>query len=165
MQNRVRKSPPPTAVPTESPRLLRELIRFRAALLQLQAAYTYGSILLRQDLPTVADLLDTAAHGAGKDALALGILLQEQGASHAVNVTLNDTPYRLLTDADSHAPVVALRLLKDRIRDEKSGISHLSQLPKAAHTESVQHTILTLMKNARERIATLESKEGRLARS
>ena len=156
MPNRSRSSPPHAVAPVESPSLLRELARTRAAYLSLQSAYTYGSILLHRDLPGVARMLGFAAKTTGEDALALGLLLCEQGTSHAVNTTLRDIPYRLLTDADSHAPVVALRLINDRIRDEKSKLLHNKALQKRAVTEAVHRTLSRHIQTAEERIAHLE---------
>lgn len=165
MQDRSRKSPPQAPAPTESPHLLRELTRSRTALLSLHSAYTYGSILLQRDLPSVAALLAAIARDTEKDAFALGLLLREQGAEHAASMSLRDTSYRLQADADSHAPVVALRLINDRIRDEKNGILHAKALQKKTVSEAARQATLKRIASGEERLALLEEMAARLTGS
>ncbi len=160
-----KKSPPRAQRPTESPTLLREFIRTRYALLELNSAYTYGRILLQRDLPAVAALLSATAKSADGDALALGTLLREQGAPHTVELSLHDTPYRLLEDADSHAPVVAVRLLNDRIRDEKSLYAHLCAAAERAVTEQARQALAEAAEHTKERMAAMEGMRTRLTTS
>ena len=153
MQKRIKKMPPSAA---ESPPVLHELIKSRGALTVLRSSYAYGYILLHSILPSVAQMLDAMGREAEKGALALGLLLRAQGASHAVSVMLRDTPYPLPQKAEDHAPAVALQLIKDRIRDEKNGVLHGKALQKRAATEAVRQALAQEIRAAEERLAHLE---------
>ncbi len=160
-----RQSPPRRFTLQEPPALVREIYRAYTDELAAISGYTYASILLEKDLPAVATLFSTISITEMRHYEALGRLLRDLGVSHAMRTTVRDTPYRLLSDADSHAPVVAEQIIKDRLRDEKSARLTYLGLAKSAATERTRSTLLSLAEDEGEHAAALESALRRLMRS
>ena len=129
-----RESPPPQIELRESPALLRAIY----SALQDEAAavtdYTYGQILFEKWLPAISDIFSTLSRADMHHYHALGTLLRDLGVSPALHTTINNSPYRLCEDADSHAPVLAQRVIKDRIQDEKNTALRYKNLSQRAAT-------------------------------
>ncbi len=163
--NNKRQSPPPRPKPQESLSLMREIYRAYTAELAAITDYTYAKILLEKDLPAAAELFAAIAMTEMKHYETLGRLLHGLSAPHAPRVCLQGMPYRLLEDADSHAPVVAEQIAKDRLRDEKNAKSNYERLAMAATTEQVRSTLLALSADEGEHAAALEAMQLRLSGS
>ena len=160
-----RNSPPPRIRLQESPTLLRELYRIYSEKASAIADYSYASILLEKDLPAAAELLSTVTKGELAQYIALGRLLRDLGATHALRVSLRATPYRLLEDADSHAPVVAAQIIKDRLRDEKNALLTYRGLAKKVATERARNTLIALSEEEQDHIELLHAMLARLTQS
>lgn len=160
-----RKSPPPRLRLQESLSLMRDIYRAYTEEAAAIFDYTYAKLLLEKDLPAAAELFAAISMDEMRHYEALGRLLRDLGATHALRVSLQGMPYRLLEDADSHAPVIAEQIAKDRLRDEKSAQINYERLAKAATTERVRTTLLALSADEGEHAAALEALQARLARS
>ena len=145
----------------ESLGLMREIYRGYKAKIAAVAAYTYGQILIEKSLPTLADLLATIARSEMRHYHALGELLRDLGASHALKVTLQDFAYH--DRDDTHSGVQ--QLLNDRVRYEKSAAEHYQRLCLCANTEQAKKVLLRLAQEEEEHAAALEAALLRLSGS
>ena len=157
------ESPPPQIKQRESPTLLRAIAAAYAEEVAATTDYTYGQILFENSLPSVAGTLEAISRTEMHHYLYLGRLLRDLGASPALRATIGNTPYQLNEDADSHAPVLAQRVLKDRIRDEKNAAMQYKRLADAAVTEQARTLLSALSKDETEHAHLLESIVQRLA--
>ena len=155
----------PGEMPQESPRLIRELYRAYADEAAAVADYGYAEVLLERHLPHAAELFSSISMTEMRHYEALARLLRDLGALHALRTTIRTAPYRLLSDADSHAPVVAQQILKDRIRDEKNAHLTYRGLAKLAVGEQTRSTLLALSADEGEHAKALESALARLSGS
>ena len=160
-----RESPPPQVQPKESPALIRAIATAYADEVAAVTDYTYGQILFEKSLPNVSGVMERIALDEMHHYLALGKLLRDLGVSHALRQTIANTPYRLNEDADSHAPVLAQRVLKERIRDEKNAALRYKQLSEHAVTEYAQTLLSALAKDEADHARLLGSIAQRLALS
>lgn len=158
-----RESPPPQVELRESPALIRAIATAYADEVAAVTDYTYGQILFEKWLPNVANVLEALSRAEMHHYLALGRLLRDLGASPALHTTITNTPYRLNEDADSHAPVLAQRVLKDRIRDEKNAALQYKRLAENAVTERARTLLASLAEDEADHAAVLESIVDRLA--
>lgn len=158
-----RESPPPQIALKESPALIRAIAAAYANEVASISDYTYGQILFEPYLPAVAEIFGTLSRVEMHHYLSLGRLLRDLGASPALRATLKTTPYQLNEDADSHAPVLAQRVLKDRIRDEKNAASHYKLLAKSAVGERARALLSSLAEDEQDHAAVLQTIAERLA--
>ena len=155
----------PSEMPSESPQLLRELYRAYTEENAAIANYGYAEVLLEQHLPQAAELFSSISMTEMRHYETLARLLRDQGAPFALRTTIRSTPYRLLSDADSHAPVVAQQILKDRIRDEKNANLTYRGLAKRAVGERMRSTLLAISEDEGQHAKALEMALARLERS
>lgn len=160
-----RESPPPQVEPRESPALIRAIACAYADEVAAITDYTYAQILLEPWLPAVADIFRTLARAEMHHYLSLGRLLRDLGASHALHTSISNTPYHLNEDADSHAPVLAQRILKNSIRDEKNAAASYEMLAKSAVTERARSLLSSLAEDEADHAAVLQTIAERLAYS
>lgn len=157
-----RESPPPQIELRESPALIRAIATAYADEVAAITDYTYGQLLFEKWLPNIANILEAISRAEMHHYLALGRLLRDLGASPALRVTIANTPYRLNEDADSHAPVLAQRVLKNRIRDEKNAALQYKRLAENAVSERARSLLSSLAEDEQDHAAVLESIVERL---
>lgn len=104
---------------TGSPALTRWVCRAVQGELAAVIGYTANSVLLSPNLPAVAGLYRETALTEMKHYRQLSDLLRNLGASPYLKMQVRPTPYVLNEDADSHAIVVARRMLQESINGEK----------------------------------------------
>ncbi len=104
---------------TGSPALIRWVCRAVQGELAAIVGYTANSVLLSPNLPAVAGLYRETAMTEMKHYRQLSDLLRNLGASPYLKMQVRPTPYVLNEDADSHAIVVARRMLQESINGEK----------------------------------------------
>ena len=158
-----RESPPPQIALKESPALIRALAAAYASEAASISNYTYGQILFEPYLPAVAEIFGTLSRVEMHHYLSLGRLLRDLGAPPALHTTIKAAPYQLNEDTDSHAPVLAQRVLKDRIRDEKNAASHYKLLAKNAVSERARTLLSSLAEDEQDHAAVLQTIAERLA--
>lgn len=164
IQNK-RESPPPQLELKESPTLIRAIGAAYADEVAAITDYTYGQILFERSLPNIANILETLARAEMHHYLSLGRLLFDLGVSPALHTSIHNTPYRLNEDADSHAPVLAQRVLKERIRDEKNAALQYKKLSESATTEKARSLLSSLAEDEADHAAVLEAITQRLSLS
>lgn len=157
-----RESPPPQIELRESPALIRAIATAYADEVAAITDYTYGQLLFEKWLPNIANILEAISRAEMHHYLALGRLLRDLGACPALRVTVANTPYRLNEDADSHAPVLAQRVLKNRIRDEKNAALQYKRLAENAVSERARSLLSSLAEDEQDHAAVLESIVERL---
>jgi rubrerythrin len=158
-----RESPPPQIELKESPTLIRAIATAYADEVTAITDYTYGQILFEKWLPNIANILETLSRAEMHHFLSLGRLLRDLGAPPVLHTMIASTPYRLNEDADSHAPVLAQRVLKERIRDEKNASLQYKKLAEHAVTERARSLLSSLAEDEQDHAAVLESIAQRLA--
>lgn len=99
--------------------LARQVERFYKEELSAILTYTGNSILLAPYLPAISKLYSDVSTAEMKHFRRLGELLSDLGASPYCAIRPDVRAYHLNADADSHAIVVARRMLADSIRGEK----------------------------------------------
>ena len=151
--------------PQENERLIREI--YRAYTEEASAVFDYGyaAMLLEKPLPAVAELFESIALTEMKHHEALGELLRDLGAPFALRMAVRTAPYHLQEDEDSHAPVVAAQIIKDRIRDEKNAFLTYRGLARLATTERARKTLTALAEDEQEHAAALQAAQERLSKS
>ena len=152
-------------MPQESDRLIREIYRAYTEEAAAIADYGYAALLLEAHLPAAAELFESIALTEMKHYEALGRLLRDLNAPFALRSMLHPFPYRLQGDADSHAPVLAAQIIKDRIRDEKTAHLTYRGLAKKALTERASAVLSALAEDEQEHAAALQTFGERLGRS
>lgn len=152
-------------MPQETDRLIREI--YRAYTEEAAAVFDYGyaAILLEKHLPAVAELFESIAMTEMRHHEALGELLRDLGAPFALRMAVRTTPYHLQEDGDSHAPVIAAQIVKDRIRDEKNAHLTYRGLARLAATEQARKTLMALSEDEQEHATALQTALERLTRS
>lgn len=100
--------------------LVQQTIRAVQDELSAITGYTTNSILLSPFLPAVAALYREISLTEMEHYQHLSELLFHLGASPYPRAQVRPTPYTLNADADSHAIVVARRMLAESIADEKA---------------------------------------------
>ena len=158
-----RESPPLQVELRESPALIRAISAAYADEAAAVTDYTYGQILFEKWLPNISNVLEALSRAEMHHYHSLGKLLRDLGASHALHTAIHNTPYRLCDDADPHAPVLAQRILKDRIRDEKNAALRYKSLAEGAVTERASSLLSSLAEDEQDHAAVLESIAQRLA--
>ena len=158
-----RECPPKQVELKESPTLIRAIATAYANEVAAITDYTYGQVLFEKWLPAVANIFATLSRAEMQHYLSLGRLLCDLGASPALHTTITNTPYRLNQDADSHAPVLAQRVLKNRIRDEKNTALQYKRLAENAVTERAGSLLSSLAEDEQDHAALLQSIAERLA--
>ncbi len=108
-----------TAAATGSPAFIRQICRAVQGELAAVVGYTSNSVFLSPNLPAVAGLYRETAITEMKHYRQLSDLLRNLGASPYLKMQVRPTPYVLNEDADSHAIVVARRMLQESINGEK----------------------------------------------
>ena len=156
---------PRQKVPREDPRVMRAIAKGYAEELFAISEYTYAAILLQEALSTAGALFSAISMDEMRHHRALGELLRELGGSFALSQTVRNTPYRLNEDEDSHAVVVARRILKDREREERAAVAFYKEIAAAAKTEAVRATLEAVARDEESHAAALCNLEKRLAYS
>lgn len=105
---------------TGNPTLIRQISRAVQEELSAITGYTANSVLLSLYLPAVAALYSETAMSEMKHYRHLSDLLRDLGASPYQRMQVRPTPYTLNADADSHAIVVARRMLQESAAAEKA---------------------------------------------
>lgn len=160
--NTERESPPAGVTLRESSAAIRELTRALEAGWQTASDYIYAQILLEQALPAAAHLFATLSENQLQHNRALAALLRDLGAPHALRTTLRNVPYRLYEDADSHAPVVAARIMAERKRDAVRTATAYHALAKRASTERMRTLLERLAGDKQDHATALDSFAKRL---
>ena len=99
---------------------IRQICRAVQGELAAVVGYTSNSVFLSPNLPAVAGLYRETAITEMKHYRQLSDLLRNLGASPYLKMQVRPTPYVLNEDADSHAIVVARRMLQESINGEKA---------------------------------------------
>ena len=162
IQNK-RESPPKQVELRESPTLMRAIAAAYADEVTAVTDYTYGQILFEKWLPNIANILETLSRAEMHHYLSLGRLLRDLGAPPTLRTAITNTPYRLNEDADSHAPVLAQRVLKECIRNEENAALQYKRLANGALTERARSLLSSLAEDEADHAAVLKSIAERLA--
>lgn len=102
------------------------------------AAYTANSVLLSPYLPAIAELYGETSITEMKHYRHLSELAAELGASPYPKFSVRPTSYCLNEDADSHAIVVARRMLSESIADEKAASAAYRRLSECVTDEKLK---------------------------
>ena len=144
--------------------LMREIYRSYKGEMADVAAYTYGQILFERAFPPLSDLFASLALAEMRHYHALGELLRDLGASHALKTNLQDFSYRFGADCEEHLPV-ARHFLGERIKEERQGAIRYAKLAEVANDHTARHVLSELARDEEEHAASLEAALLRLASS
>ena len=144
--------------------LMREIYRSYKGEMADVATYTYGQILFEKTLPPLSDLFASLALSEMRHYHALGELLRDLGASHALKATLQDFSYRCEGNEEDHLPA-ARHFLGERIKEERRGAARYAQLAAAATGKDTAQTLRALARDEEEHAASMEAALLRLASS
>ncbi len=106
--------------------------------------YTYNSVLLEPYLCSVASLFGDLARDQTEQFRHLGRLLCDLGHHPAVNVRIRSPSYQLKEDADSHAPVLARRMIDDSLAEIDAARSLYRTLALQASDATLRAALLDL---------------------
>ena len=144
-------------------RLIREIYRAYRGEMAAVASYTYGHILFEKSLPALSDLLATVSLAEMRHYHALGELLRDLGASHALRTNLQDFSYRYGgNDAEAALPT-ARHFVEERIEEERLSAQQYETLAEASATQAARELLHRLSKDEAEHAAALEAALMRLA--
>ena len=144
--------------------LMREIYRSYKGEMTDVATYTYGQILFEKTFPPLSDLFASLSLSEMRHYHALGELLRDLGASHALKTTLQDFSYRFGTNCEEHLPI-ARHFLTERIKDERQGAVRYAQLAGLATDKGTAQTMRALSRDEEEHAASLEAALLRLTSS
>lgn len=143
--------------------MVRAIARAYAEELSAISNYIYADILLKKALPAVAGLFATISMDEMHHHHALGALLRDLGVNFALSTAVRNTSYRLNEDEDSHAVVVARRILADRGHEEQQAAKNYKRLAEAAKTEAARSLLSGLAADEENHAMALANMEKRLA--
>lgn len=141
--------------------LMREIYRAYKDEIGAVASYTYGQILFERELPALSDLFATVSLAEMRHYHALGELLRDLGASHALKVTLQDFSYRCGGNLEDHT-AAARHFLRERVKDETAAAARYAQLAQAASTAETRRMLAAIARDEEEHAAALSSAAERL---
>lgn len=121
-----------------SPALVRRLSNFYGEELSAILTYTANNILLARYLPAISKLYSDISMVEMKHFHRIGDLLRDLGVSPYLSARPNVHPYHLNADADSHAIVVARRMLADSIRDEEAAAKAYRLMAQSAENGAIK---------------------------
>ena len=144
--------------------LMREIYRSYKGEMADVAAYTYGQILFEKTFPPLSDLFASIALSEMRHYHALGELLRDLGASHALKASLQDFSYRCEGNCEDHLPV-ARHFLGERIKEERRGAARYAQLAGAATGRDTAQKLQALARDEEEHAASMAAALQRLTSS
>ena len=144
--------------------LMREIYRSYKGEMTDVATYTYGQILFEKTFPPLSDLFASLSLSEMRHYHALGELLRDLGASHALKTTLQDFSYRFGANCEEYLPVVR-HFLGERIKDERQGAARYARLAELATSKTTAQAMRALARDEEEHAASLEAALARLASS
>ncbi|MBE6702008.1 MAG: hypothetical protein E7585_01155 [Ruminococcaceae bacterium] len=159
------KSPIPPKTVSEKADIAKAVSRVIASKISAVASGGQGQILLEKNLPAVARLLSQAMQSDQKQILQLGRWQRDLGHSPLPYVHLRIPAYRLQEDADSHAPILARRLLRDHAQEKERTAAALRQLAATVQSEESKLLFEALATENEEQVAFLQAMDQRLTYS
>ena len=150
---------------SETPQVERAISRLQAGKLRAAAQALGDCLLLEPHLAGTAKMLGDAAENALRHLRVLGALQRDRGKAPLAAVDLPVYGYSLLEDADSHAPVVAKRILRERIREWEETAALAEALTAHVRGEALRSALQQLSSDDREQLAALQAALCRLERS
>ena len=147
---------------SETPQVQRALYRLQQGKLNTAVTALGDAVLLQRNLPTAAKAFLSIADRARGQVLRLGL---QDGTANLPAVRLPPDDRRLLCDADSHAPVVARRILRERMKEYEERLSLLSALIVCVKSAVLRAELERLVAEDEEDRAALYAMEKRLAHS
>ena len=163
-ENRKNNAISPKTV-SETPQISRALGRLQQSKLRAAASALGDRILLEQHLPATARLLGGAADADLRQLQLIGALQRDRGDPPIMGVHLPSYGYMLLDDADAHAPVVARRILQQRIQERAQTVAALQAMLPQVRGEALRSLLQRIVAEDEEQLAALRATEQRLTNS
>ena len=146
---------------SETPQVQKALYRLQQSKLRAATTSLGDYLLLRSHLPTTAELLLALSERAREHVLRLGA----HSTPRLPGISLPPDERRLLSDADSHAPVVAKRILRQRIQERVEIVTALQALLPQVRGEALRSLLQRIIAEDEEQLAALRAAEHRLSNS
>ena len=158
-----RKSPIPPQTVSETTAVLKTVERVLESKLITGSTAQADYILLEKDLPATARLLSELSESDRRHALLLGSLRRDQGLPVFPPFSSRAYPYCLLEDADSHAPVVAARILHARLAEKETTSAALRYTLERARGEATRSLLQIILSEDEAQQAALRAQLQRLS--
>ena len=125
-------------------------------------AYTYQAMMLSPYFPALAKTWEEISETEMRHYEDWGVLLRDLGANPLPNKTIRLTPVVINTE---NASAVAVRLLKQNIKEEESARDAYAALSEKAPTKEIARLLLSASRDEDAHAAALSAELARLERS